>query len=415
MPVDELSEETRCELLGERDPKLLTGWEWIAAEVWVRYHFERYVAELPGSTHVTHQLDRLQEVFDLIAGQEKGQGGRPPMSGGEAASYKRLSFQPSDPVLQMALRVLGEDFRNPISPSKVLELKKLLDPAAKTPAGVLIEAVRRLTPGGLLKPDMLGLQSYSGELTMEEVEVGTRQGGLETYKELQSKVSILEDPCAVRMRLELARMQRSLQVSARASTWRLHPALMLLPLPLHIDSATGKGVVSDWICFWPTNRARFQEHPRPETGRPGYDGLVLYHVHRAEFDSSLIPKSVKERINRAVREWERKQRAPGPTLVPELVTVMQADRRLFTEDGELFVFGIGAAALLAIFVWVAVEAGVIAGLAAAGRVGLSALAATPSVLSKGVVQMADFCRDFLPVATQLAFLARTPARAATAH
>ncbi|MGW6690844.1 hypothetical protein [Streptomyces sp. NPDC054961] len=408
MPTDELDEDTRCELLGERDPNLLTGWEWIAAEVWVRYHFERHVRELPGSTHVTHQLDRLQEVFDLIAGQEKGQGGRPPLSRGEAAPYRRLTVQPSDPVLQMALRVLGEDFRNPVSPSKVLELQKLLDPAAKTPAGVLIEAVRKLAPGGQLKPDMLGLQAYGGELTMEQVEVGTRQGGLETYKELQSKLSVLENPCAVRIRLELEWMQRSLQVSARASTWRLHPALMLLPLPLRIDATSGKGVVSDWICFWPTNRARFQAYPRQEGGRPGYDGLILYHVHRALFDSSLIPKSVRELMNKAVREWSAKHRAPGPTLVPELVTVMQADRRLFTREGELFLAGLGAVALLALFVWVAVEAGVITGLAAAGRAGLSALAAAPAALSKAVVGIAEFTWDFLPVATQMAFA--VPAR-----
>ncbi|MFI5828203.1 hypothetical protein ACIA6C_13155 [Streptomyces sp. NPDC051578] len=341
-------------------------------------------------------------VFDLIAGQEKGQGGRPPMSGGEGARYKRFSVQPSDPVLRMALQVLSEDFRYPLSPGKVLEFQKLFDPAAKTPAGVLIEALRKLTPGGLLKPDMLGLQSY-GELAMEEVEVGTRKGGLATYKELQIKLSILEDPCAVRMRLELARMQRSFQVGVRASTWRLHPALMLLPLPLHIDTTSRKGVVSDRLCFWPTSRARFNEYPRPETGRPGYDGLVLYHVHRAAFDSSLIPKSVRERMNQAVREWARKQRAPGPTLVPELVTVMQADRRLFPKDGELFLAGLGATALLALFVWVAVEAGVIAGLAAAGQEGLSALAAAPAVLAKAVVSMAEFSRAFLAVATQLAF------------
>ncbi|MBT2471278.1 hypothetical protein J7E97_26315 [Streptomyces sp. ISL-66] len=205
------------------------------------------------------------------------------------------------------------------------------------------------------------------------------------------------------MRLELTWMQRSLQVSARASTWRLHPALMLVPLPLHIDTTTGKAVVSDWLRFWPTNRARFQAYPQQEGGRPGYYGLVLYHVHRAVFDSSLIPKKIKELMGKAVREWHQRRRAPGPTLVPELVTVMQADRRLFTRAGELFLADLGATALLALFVWVAVEAGVIAGLAAAGRVGLSALAATPAALSRAVVDMAEFTRDFLAVATQMAF------------
>ncbi|MBT2471275.1 hypothetical protein J7E97_26300 [Streptomyces sp. ISL-66] len=67
---------------------------------------------------MTHQLDRLQEVFDLIAGQEKAQGGRPPLSRGEAAPYRRLTVQPSDPVLWMALEVLSEDFRNPSHPPR---------------------------------------------------------------------------------------------------------------------------------------------------------------------------------------------------------------------------------------------------------------------------------------------------------
>lgn len=97
MPVDELDEETRCELLGERDPALLTGWEWIAAEVWVRYHFGRYVAELPGSTHVTHQLDRLQEVFDLIAGQEKARAAYPRCPAGKV---RVTSGSPSSPVIR---------------------------------------------------------------------------------------------------------------------------------------------------------------------------------------------------------------------------------------------------------------------------------------------------------------------------
>nr|WSX53837.1 hypothetical protein OG409_35905 [Streptomyces sp. NBC_00974] len=47
-------------------------------------------------------------------------------------------------------------------------------------------------------------------------------------------------------------------------------------------------------------------------------------------------------------------------------------------------------------------------LAAAGRVGFSALAATPAVLSKAVVDIAEFTREFLAVATQMAFA--VPAR-----
>jgi hypothetical protein len=408
---DELPDETRCTLLGERDPKLLNGWEWVTAELWIRHHFGRYVAELPGSTYLTHQLDRLREIWDPIVDRtRKGQGGRPPLSREDAYQYQKNAYMPSDPVLQMALRVLGEDLINPLAPARVRELQRLLDPKSGTPAVRLIEAVRKLAPGGALKPDMLGLQSYAGELTMEALEVGTVTGGLDTYKELRSKVSVLEDPCARRMRLELAAMQRSLQVTPRATTWRLHPALMTVPLPLSLDTTGGKPQVADWLCFWPTNRASFEGYPR-DTARPGYDGLVLYHVHRLPFDDKGVPRSVKEKMSAAVREWSNQRRwTPGPTLVPELVTAVQADRRLFTREGEYFLAGLGAAGLLALFCWVAVEAGVITAVSAAGKAGLAALAAAPAQLARAVAGMVEFVKDFIPVVTQMAYA--FPARAA---
>jgi hypothetical protein len=92
------------------------------------------------------------------------------------------------------------------------------------------------------------------------------------------------------------------------------------------------------------------------------------------------------------------------------VTAVQADRRLFTREGEYFLAGLGAAGLLALFCWVAVEAGVITAVSAAGKAGLAALAAAPAQLAQAVASMVEFVKDFIPVVTQMAYA--FPARAA---
>ncbi|MBC6460655.1 hypothetical protein, partial [Actinomadura sp. HBU206391] len=229
-----------------------------------------------------------------------------------------------------------------------------------------------------------------------------------TYEDLKTELSILEDPCARRMRLELAAMQGGatkqlpFNVAAMASTWRLHPALMTLPLPLKINVERGEQSV-DWLCFWPTNRVKLENHP-PAVGRPGYDGLVVYHIHRLPLRSLNIPSAVRAVVLKALREWDRqRERSAAPVLIPELAAALQANRRTFTPEGERFLLGLGGVALLAIFGWVAIEAGIIVGLGAVAKSGLAGLAASPELFTGAIATAARLAKDLWPIISQVQY------------
>ncbi|MFD8704087.1 hypothetical protein ACFV1W_15940, partial [Kitasatospora sp. NPDC059648] len=124
---------------------------------------------------------------------------------------------------------------------------------------------------------------------------------------------------------------------------------------VNVTEQDGESYV-DWICYWPTDRAEFREYPRPANGRPGYDGLVLYHIHRVPLRAVQLPDRIREAMLNLVRA--RLRPAPlGPTPVPELAVTIERDRRLFSREGELFLAGLGAVGLLALGVWAAVGTG----------------------------------------------------------
>ncbi|MFG2848063.1 hypothetical protein ACGF12_33565 [Kitasatospora sp. NPDC048296] len=394
-----MKDEDTCLLLGKARDEPPTVFEYLAAELWVRHHFGADFDARPGATWVTFQLDRISEWW--------GSPRRDRLDPEDALPYGRLTLQPQDPVLRMVLQVLSEDLRNVFPTAKVEAIKRMLKDRS-TPAVKLIKAVRELTPGGALKPDMLGIQNHVPELRMEALEVGTEQGALDTYRELQGKISVLRDPCGRVIENRLLAMQRTavkqlpFTVVATGTDWRLGAGLMILPMPVNVIEQNGETYV-DWLCYWPTNRAEFREYPRPANGRPGYDGLVLYHIHRVPLRAVQLPDKIREAMLNVIRARQR-SRALGPTLVPELAVAIERDRRLFTPEGELFLAGLGAVGLLALGVWAAVGTGVVAGLAAVAKGGLVAAAAAPEVFVGAVAAAAKVADQLWSVISQLGYL-----------
>ncbi|MFD7830884.1 hypothetical protein [Kitasatospora sp. NPDC059803] len=398
-----LRDEDACQLLGPPRAEPPTVFEYLAAELWVRHHFGTDFEARPGATWVTFQLDRIGEWW--------GTPGRGRLDQQDALPYARLTQQPPDPVLRMVLQVLSEDLRNVFPAAKVEAITRMLKDRS-TPAVKLVKAIRELTPGGALKPDMLGTQNHVPELRLEALEVGTEGGALDTHRELQGKISVLRDPCGRMIGNRLAVMQQTAvkqlpdTVVGAGTDWRLGAGLMVLPMPLNVTEANGETSV-DWICYWPTNRAEFKDHPRPANGRPGYDGLVLYHIHRVPLRSVQLPDKIREAMLRLIAARQR-ARTLGPTLLPELATAVQRDQRLFTREGELFLAGLGAGALLALGIWAAAGAGLVAGLATVAKGGLVAAAGAPEVFVGAVAGAARLADELWPAVSQLGYL--LPAR-----
>ncbi|MEU6972259.1 hypothetical protein AB0A71_31975 [Kitasatospora aureofaciens] len=397
-----LRDQDTCLLLGKAREEPPTVFEYLAAELWVRHHFGVDFDARPGATWVTFQLDRIAEWW--------GTPGRERLGPGEALPYGRLTAQPQDPVLRMVLQVLSEDLRNTFPTAKVDAIKRMLKDRS-TPAVKLVKAVRELTPGGALKPDLLGLQNHVPELRMEALEVGTEGGALDTYRELQGKVGVLRDPCGRVIENRLVAMQRTAlqqlpySVVAAGTDWRLGAGLKILPMPVNVTEQNRETYV-DWICYWPTDRAEFREYPRPANGRPGYDGLVLYHIHRVPLRAVQLPDRIREAMLNLVRA--RLRPAPlGPTLVPELAVTIERDRRLFTPEGELFLAGLGAVGLLALGVWAALGTGVVTGLGVVAKGGLVAAANAPELFVGALAAAARLANQLWSVISQLGYLLPT--------
>ncbi|MFJ2192831.1 hypothetical protein ACIOJE_33640 [Kitasatospora sp. NPDC087861] len=398
-----LRDEDACRLLGRPREEPPTVFEYLAAELWVRHHFGSDFEARPGATWVTFQLDRLGEWW--------GTPRRDQLNPQDALPYARLTPQPPDPVLRMVLQVLSEDLRNTFPVAKVEAITRMLKDKS-TPAVKLVKAIRELTPGGALKPDMLGIQNHVPELRLEALEVGTEDGALDTYRELQGKISVLRDPCGRMIGNRLAVMQQTAvrqlpdTVVCAGTDWRLGAGLMVLPMPLNVTEVNGDTYV-DWICYWPTNRVDLRDYPRPANGRPGYDGLVLYHIHRVSLKSVQLPDKIREAMLHLIAARLR-ARSLGPALLPELATAVQRDRRLFTREGELFLAGLGVGALLALGVWAAAGAGLVAGLAGVAKGGLVAAASAPEVFVGAVAGAARLADELWPAVSQLGYL--MPAR-----
>lgn len=378
-------------------PSRPSAFEYTAAELWVRFWYEDYFrSKFRIPQVVTWQLARFLEI---------------------------LLEEARDPVVELTMKTLERDFRNPLLPSQILEFRKLL--AGPSSDEDLRKFVKRISPGGSLKPDMLGISAHR-VLEFDAVEVGTVKTADETYKELQHKLGVIQSTIVPQLKLTMPALAmkyaggRGMGInvpqdfSVRASAFRLEPWQRVLPLPVQI-SGTGNVSYADWICYHPSSTYHAPDTPAERRGLQGTDGLIIYHVHRARVPR--LPKRVRDEVDKALRQWNWKH-GRSFELNPALAFALKDTRSEWDpEHKEMFMLGLaGTAAVLLVvaFAFVAIEAGVVgavggalagggsaaggsqAGAAATG--GLIRLVSNPALLRIFIADLAQLAQKLWPAA-----------------
>lgn len=339
-----------------------TTLEYVAAELWVRERYRRYFADLGGPQVVTWQLERFF-----------------------------MAYETGHRALEVALEVLETDFRNVFSNSLVRRFRSMMAKGATDQE--LLELLKAASPGGALKPDMLGLRAAGTSMELDAVEVGTVKTATSTYDELTMKMDALRSAVVPQLRLRMQGEQmraagrgRGFPIPqdypVRGSAFRLEPWARIMPLPVRI-SGSGRVSTVDWICFHPSDSWRpAAEPPTPVGERKGTDGLIIYHIHRARLPD--LPEAVRRHVRRELESWKR-QRGLSLELNPALGMAMRESASAWSHEALVFFAALGAAALVILFVAIAVEVGVVALGAAAIDAGLVALSGAPAALM-GAVQ-----------------------------
>lgn len=319
-----------------------------------------------------------------------------------------FSYEALDPVLDLIMTILERDFRNALSPRLIKQFAQLMR-AGGTEAE-LLALLKEITPGGALKPDMLGI-SAGRTLLLDAVEVGTVKTAKSTWDELNHKIGILKDVVIPQLKIELPqlaiRLSRGFQsfsvpldFSVKGSAFRMTRWQRVLPLPVRI-SRTGNAPTADWICFHPS--VTYQPTGAPSTttgGDPtGADGLFLYHIHRATLPN--LPDKVRQNLERELRRWRQ-----GQGLVLELnpayAFTFQQSKSDWSPEAQILFGYLGLGALVVMGVALAWELGLIAGAAALAEQGLAALAATPAVFVSAMSEASAIARMLWPVAVGVA-------------
>lgn len=347
-----------------------TTLEYTAAELWVRTQYQSwFAAQAAGRPNlVTWQLDRFFSSYDT-----------------------------GDDVLGLVMEVMDSDFRNVFSHSFVRRFTKLMN-GRGTP-GDLLRLLAEAAPGGALKPDMLGIVNDGTRVLFDAVEVGTVKTAKSTYDELHMKLNTLRTSVipVVQLRLPLLQAQRRKSLTpnfeVRASPFRLEEWAKIMPLPVRIGKE-GSVTTADWICFHPTDSDVSGAAPTPD--RMGADGLVVYHIHRAEVGK--LPRRVQQHAERQLEQWKQ-QRGLVLELNPAMAGAMRDSTSDWTPEGRRMLAYAGVAGLAILLLAAAWEVGVIEGAAVLAEKGLEAAAGTPAALRGALQLTSEFTQRLWPLAT----------------
>lgn len=357
-----------------------TALEYTAAELYIRQLYKNHFQQKPKPQIVTWQYERF------FTGYETG-----------------------DPVIEVVMETLEQDFRNVFSNSLVKRYWKAV--RDRKPIAFLRQLLLEAAAGGARKPDMLGIHADGSRLVFDAVEVGTEKTAKSTYDELQEKLAQLRNPVLpiLRLKLELLAHRHYARgeniavpqdFTIAGSAFRPQDHQWVLPLPIRI-STSGSVRYADWICFHPSKGWR------PGVGYPlatslpgadqrrGTDGLLIYYIHRA-----LLP-NLPDRVARDVRQqlgrWRYEQ---GLTLElnPALAMSLKKSQSDWSPEAlQLFaVLGVGAAIIL--LVLAAWEVGLVAGGAAVAEAGLVALSEAPLLLFNAIRSAALLATQLNPAA-----------------
>ena len=358
-----------------------TVFEYTAAEWWVRELYARYFREkFTAPQLITWQLERFF-----------------------------FNYDPLDPVLDLVMTMLERDLRNILNPRLVKTFWRLMKSNASE--AELLALLKEITPGGALKPDMLGI-SAARALYFDGVEVGTVKTAQSTWDELRHKLGIIKDVIVPQLKIELpilalrlGRGRRSVSIPVdfiiKGSSFRMTRWERVLPLPVRI-SGKGKVRTADWICYHPTMTWRPPGAPTPTVGPEGpqgNDGLVIYHIHRATIPN--LPEKVRQALEGELRKWKQQQ-GLILELNPALVYAFRQSQNDWSPEAKILLGYLGLGALIIMGVAIAWEIGLIAGGAALAEEGLIALAASPQLFISAIVDAAAVVSRLVPAVVSIA-------------
>jgi hypothetical protein len=351
--------------------------EYTAAEYWVRESYRRYFLANGGIPQLTTWgLERFFSITDT-----------------------------GDPVLELTMELLDSDFKNLFTNAIIKKFTQMLANGASSAA--INALLREAGFGGARKPDMLGI-SAGRTLLFDSVEVGTVRTAQSTYDELGEKMGILRSAVIPQLKLRLpalaARSARGmvsmsipLDFVVRPSAFRLSQFEMIMPLPVRINSTSGKTII-DWICYHPSTNWRpggAASAPASPGERTGTDGLIIYHIHQTTLPD--VPASIRRAITEELNRWKQAQ-GYILELNPALVAAFTFNKSAWSREAlQLFAL-LGIGGLVLIMVGIGWESGLFAGAAAIVEAGLTAAASSPAAFAAAMRGTAALANELWPLA-----------------
>lgn len=276
--------------------------------------------------------------------------------------------------IQVCLKYLLSDFRNPLPQTRVKALEQAYKNNKLT--WELIRDFRDLItrPGGMRKPDILGIVAEGEPGTFDLHEVCTVGTVDETKKESAGKLDQLRKQVIPLVETELASRQSELRrsgsplvhsVIASPSAWAPTRNVRACPLGVTFD-AQRNAVKVKWACFEPAiDLVSDVFGGRPQLVTPG---VLPYHIHELEGPplNAVLPASVRSDL----KKWEgelARSRGLGPLeLLPEANPAIRKELATWTPDGRRFLAyaTLGVATLLLIIVAAPLVADLLVGAAA---------------------------------------------------
>jgi hypothetical protein len=344
------------------------------------------------------------------------------------SSYYEYLTKLHDPSLSLAiqavLQYLLSDFRNALPQKRMKDFERAYKNGTLTVEMLqdLINFIHR--PGGLRKPDILGIIAEGEPGRMELHEVCTVGGLRETKKELDEKLQQLRTQVIPPLMKELRGRQTELRMSpsdplihsfsAEASHWVPPPSLRTCPLGVWYDPR-GNTIKVKWACFEPA--------VDPTTELLVTPGLLPYHIHEMSGPplDEILPVSVRLDLKRWEGELARAAGLRPLQLLPEMNPVIHEDLlKLSLENRRMIAYSSAALFVLILCVVAApIVLDAFAGLSAAGGAtgasvagGAGTVVSAPALISEMPTVVAT-TQGLAPLAEQYAIsLVRAAARAA---
>lgn len=263
------------------------------------------------------------------------------------SSYFEYLYRITDTGISMPIRValtyILTDFMNPLPMRRVQEFERAYRQGKLTPDLLrgLMELITR--PGGLRKPDILGIiaEKDPGLFDLHEVcTVGTIS---ETKKESSGKLDQLRRLIPM-IEGALASRQSGFPAStaplihhfeAGPSDWTPRDYSRVCPLGVDFDQARN-AILVKWACFEPSvDPTASARAGKPVLANPG---ILPYHIHQVEGPklSDVLPAAVRVDLKRWEGELARARGMAPLQLLPELNPAVRKDLQGMTADGRRF-------------------------------------------------------------------------------